>query len=109
MSVKVLFIGDPHIQTDNIPEAELMIERLKEMATERKPDFIVIAGDLLHHHETLNTIAMNKAHQLVDTMRAIAMTFVLVGNHDYINHKQFLTTNHWMNALKEWGQYNDYR
>jgi hypothetical protein len=27
---------------------------------------------------------------------------VLVGNHDYKNNQQFLTTNHWMNAMKLW-------
>ena len=27
---------------------------------------------------------------------------LLVGNHDYINNQQFLTNNHWMNAMKDW-------
>jgi hypothetical protein len=35
-------------------------------------------------------------------MRKITKTYVLVGNHDYINNQQFLTNNHWMNGLKEW-------
>ena len=102
MPVNVLFIGDPHIQIENLPEVDLLIEGLINLATERQPDLICIAGDLLHTHERLHTIALNKACEMVDNMRLIAPTYVLVGNHDYIQNQQFLTENHWMTGLKEW-------
>ena len=35
-------------------------------------------------------------------MSEISTTYILVGNHDLINNQQFLSTNHWMNALKDW-------
>jgi len=35
-------------------------------------------------------------------MREITTTYILVGNHDMENNMQFLTTNHWMNGMKEW-------
>ena len=99
---KVLFIGDPHIQVSNIPEVEIFLERLLILAKEKKPDFIVIAGDLLHTHERLHTLALNKAYEMVEKLRDIAETYVLVGNHDLCNNQQFLTENHWMNGMKEW-------
>lgn len=102
MSVKILFIGDPHIQVSNLPEVEIFMERMINLATERDPDLIIIAGDLLHTHERLHTLALNKAYEMVNDMRLIAKTYVLVGNHDYIQNQQFLTSNHWMTALKEW-------
>lgn len=102
MSVKVLFIGDPHIQVSNLPEVEMFMERLINLATEQKPDLIIIAGDLLHNHERLHTLALNKAYDMVNDMRLISKTYVLVGNHDYIQNQQFLTQNHWMTGLKEW-------
>ncbi len=34
----VLFIGDPHFQTKNIPEVCLFIERLVSLAKEKKPN-----------------------------------------------------------------------
>lgn len=102
MPTSVLFIGDPHFQVSNIPEVELFMEKIINLATEKKPDIIVIAGDILHTHERLHTIALNKAYELVDNMRKITKTYVLVGNHDYIQNQQFLTDNHWMNAMKEW-------
>ena len=35
-------------------------------------------------------------------LSSYSTTYILVGNHDYISNTQFLTTNHWMNAMKEW-------
>jgi DNA repair exonuclease SbcCD nuclease subunit len=102
MPVTILFIGDPHIQVSNLPDVEILMERLINLATERKPDLIIIAGDLLHTHERLHTLALNKACDMVNDMRLISKTYVLVGNHDYIQNQQFLTQNHWMTGLKEW-------
>tara|TARA_A100001011_G_scaffold400160_1_gene512845 strand:- start:6164 stop:7210 length:1047 start_codon:yes stop_codon:yes gene_type:complete len=100
--INILFIGDPHIKVDNIPEVEKFIEQSIIIAKEKKPDAIVIGGDLLDTHERLFTPALNKAYDLVNNMRLISKTYVLVGNHDYINNKQFLSQNHWMTAMKEW-------
>lgn len=83
MPTTVLFIGDPHFQVNNMPEVELFMEKIINLATEKQPDRIVIAGDILHTHERLHTLALNKAYELVDNMRLIAKTYVLVGNHDY--------------------------
>jgi DNA repair exonuclease SbcCD nuclease subunit len=102
IETNVLFIGDPHIQIDNIPEVELCMEKLVLVAKEKMPTFIVIAGDLLHTHERLHTTPLNKCYEFINVMRNISTTYVLVGNHDYENNSQFLSTNHWMNGLKEW-------
>src|SRR3989344_7850719 len=98
----ILAIGDPHFQVTNIPDVELFIDRLEAFAISRKPDYIVCLGDLLHTHETINTMALNKAYEFIKRMRDIAPTLVLIGNHDFIGNQQFLTENHWMNAMKEW-------
>lgn len=100
----ILFIGDPHFQTGNIPDVCLFIEKIEALANARKPDLICIGGDLLHTHERIHTTPLNKAYEFVEKMRNIALTYVLVGNHDAINNQIFLTSNHWMNAMKEWEQ-----
>ncbi len=100
--MKVLVIGDPHFQISNTVETELFIVEIEKLAQTENPNFIVILGDLLHTHERLHTIPLNYAYKFIDKMRKIALTFVLVGNHDYINNQQFLTENHWMNSLKKW-------
>jgi len=98
----VLFIGDPHFQVSNILEVDIFIGKINELAIKKKPDIIICAGDLLHNHERLHTIPLNKAYELINKMRTISKTYVLVGNHDYIQNQQFLTNNHWMNGMKEW-------
>lgn len=100
--MKILAIGDPHFRIDNIPEVEMFIDRIEELAKARKPDLIVCLGDLLHTHERIHTIPLNKAYDFIRRMSEIAFTYVLVGNHDYIQNQQFLTENHWMNAMKSW-------
>lgn len=100
--ISILCIGDPHFQVSNIPEVDLFIKKTLELVKERRPNLIVILGDILHTHEKLHTIPFNKACDFVDALRAFSKTFVIVGNHDYINNKQHLTENHWMNCLKDW-------
>jgi len=102
MITKILFIGDPHFMTTNIPEVELFSERVKLLAREQKPDLIIVGGDLLHTHERLHTTPLNKAYKLIDSLRKISKTYVLTGNHDMINNRQHLSENHWMNGMKEW-------
>ena len=79
----VLFIGDQHFKTTNIPEVELFIEKITELAKEKSPDLIILAGDLLDCHERLHTTPLNKAYKFIDSMRKISKTYVIVGNHDY--------------------------
>jgi DNA repair exonuclease SbcCD nuclease subunit len=100
--MKILAIGDPHFKADNIPEVDLFISRIEELAKEENPDSIVILGDMLHTHERLHTIPLNKAYSLVRKLRDIAPVTILVGNHDMISNQQFLSENHWMNGMKEW-------
>lgn len=98
----IIAVGDPHFRTDNIQEVEMFIEAMIKLCNEVKPNLIVILGDVLHTHERLHTVALNKALFFIDQMRKISPTMVLVGNHDMISNQQFLTTNHWMNSMKEW-------
>lgn len=101
-STRILCIGDPHFRVENITEIEEFIQKLIPLIKAKTPDFIVVLGDLLHTHERLHTIALNKAYEFINELRQLAKTFVLVGNHDYIQNQQFLTENHWMNGMKEW-------
>lgn len=100
--ISCLFIGDPHFKVDNIPEVDIFLEKLEKLIQERKPDFICVAGDILHTHERLHTIPLNKAYEFIQMLRKYAKTYVLVGNHDYCNNSQFLSVSHWMNGMKEW-------
>lgn len=79
----MICIGDQHFQNNNIPEVELFIERIEKLCSEKKPDRIILLGDLLHYHEKIFTQPLNKAYEFIDKMRKISKVIVLVGNHDY--------------------------
>lgn len=97
-----LFIGDPHIKSDNGESIDILILEVERVCSMKKYDAIIIGGDVMHYHERLFTPALNKALTFIDRLRKIAFTYVLVGNHDAINNSIFLTDAHWMNALKSW-------
>ena len=97
-----IIIGNTHFKVNNIPDVDLFITNITNLVKEKTPDIIVLLGDTLDTHERLHTIPLNKAYEFINNMRKITKTYVITGNHDMINHVQFLTTNHWLNALKEW-------
>lgn len=105
--MKVLAIGDQHFKLDNITQVELFINKLSSHLLREKYDVIISGGDLLDTHERLHTQCLNKAIDYLKLLSSNAKTYVLVGNHDMINPSQFLTTNHWLNAVKEWDKKYD--
>lgn len=100
---KILAIGDPHFRTDNVSETELFCNELKSYLSTSDADIIIVLGDILHTHEKLHTSALNAAVDFFKMLTSFSKpTFVLVGNHDAISNTIFLTTNHWLNILKNW-------
>jgi len=102
MGLSFLTIGDPHFKTDNLHELPLYISRILHVIRKETPTHVVILGDMLHCHERLHTSVLNKAYKFINDIRLLCPVYVIVGNHDYINNSQFLSTEHWMNAMKEW-------
>lgn len=99
--VTILAIGDPHFKHKNIQEGKAFIDAACAAAKTQSPTAIVILGDILDTHEVVRVQPHNIAFQFISQMASIAHTYVLIGNHDYINNSQFLTDNHIFNPLKE--------
>lgn len=97
---RILTIGDPHFMISNLDDVEIFIKRFIILVEEKNPDIIVILGDILHEHERLHISPLNKAISFIKNLSNYCPVYCLVGNHDMLNNKQFLTDNHWMNALK---------
>lgn len=102
---KILCIGDTHFKTNNIKESYDFIDRLDSYLSNNPVEYIIALGDILDKHEIVHTHALNVA---LDFFKMLVKhisnkVYVLVGNHDYTNNTNFLTNNHWMNSLKEWG------
>ena len=102
MEKSVLFVGDIHIQVSNIQDVNILIKSLINIVDTNNLDFVVLGGDILHTHERLHTLPMNKAYELIEELSSRINTYILVGNHDATSNQIFLTDSHWMNALKKW-------
>jgi DNA repair exonuclease SbcCD nuclease subunit len=100
--MKFLFIGDVHVKTDNSEEIDILLLEIQRISKEFLFDYIVVGGDVMHYHERLFTQCLNKSIGFLKKLTDIAYTYVLVGNHDYINNSEFLSQNHWMNSIKNW-------
>lgn len=101
-NLSIIAIGDPHFKTCNLTSIDIYITNILTAIEQTNPSFIVLLGDLLHEHEKIHTSVLNKAYGFIHQLRQKLKVFVIVGNHDYINNQQFLSENHWMNAMKQW-------
>lgn len=98
--VRVLFVGDVHIKFNNTGEVDKVISYIKHLDS-TKIDVAVLAGDILDTHGVVHTQLMNKAYELINSLINNGIrTYVLVGNHDYIDNSQFCSENHWMAGVK---------
>lgn len=102
---RYLCLGDLHIRNDNLAILDRYFEKLeRHLQEEKEYDAIVVMGDTLHHHEVVYTPCLNKMYEYVYLLaKYTSRVFVLVGNHDMINHVQFLNTNHCLQGLKNRG------
>lgn len=100
--MKYLVVGDVHIKLDNLPDIQLLIQKLNHEIIQRQPSFIVLLGDILHTHERIHTSCLQYAEELFSMCSGHCTTYVLVGNHDYISNSQFLTSHHWMTPFAKW-------
>ena len=84
--MKCIAIGDVHIKVSNVLETDEMINKLEALAKDIKPNFIVLLGDVLDRHATINVHCLMRAQNLIFKLSLIAPTFVLIGNHDRPNN-----------------------
>ena len=99
--MKILCVGDVHIKVNNLGLIDQLENKIIETLRDNpKIEMVVLLGDILHDHERLHTLAMNRAFSFIKTLAGCVSVYVLVGNHDYIQNDQFLTENHWMVMLK---------
>jgi hypothetical protein len=101
--VTALVIGDPHFKVSNIPETDAMVEAIIRTAIDRKPDIIVVLGDILDRHETIHVSPLTRSVKFLARLSQISRTFVLIGNHDLKNNRQYFSEEHPFTALKFWG------
>jgi DNA repair exonuclease SbcCD nuclease subunit len=92
--ITCLAIGDPHFSEKHLVVSNKFVDKVLQVAEARRPKFIVVLGDLL---DTMNVVKIpphKLANKFLKGLGLVAPTYLLVGNHDYINETQFLSDNH---------------
>lgn len=101
--MRILTLGDLHIKPSNMADVHVYLEKLEGYLQSNSVDLIVILGDTLDSHEKLYTPCMNLMYSYVKLCERYAETYVLVGNHEYINNLRHLDQNHpfipWKNTV----------
>ena len=97
-----LVIGDIHFKSDTVSDGAKFVNNIIEIAEKEDPSFIVLLGDILDTHEIVNVQPYKIATLLIEELSKIAPLYIIIGNHDLINHTQFLTDNHAFNPFKRW-------
>lgn len=101
---KVLVIGDPHFKTDNIEETDILQKECIKICEKQNPDFVVVLGDILDRHETIHVTALCRSVEFLKNLKNLCKLYVLIGNHDLKNNKQYMSTEHPFSSLKHWGE-----
>lgn len=102
MALTICLVGDPHYKVGNKEDTDEMELQLARLLATAPPDLIVIMGDVLDRHETVHLSPYTRACAWIDSLRALAPVYVLVGNHDRKNNKDFLGPEHSLVGLKNW-------
>lgn len=101
--VTALVVGDPHFKTSNGRETDLLSEAVAKLVAERRPDFVVVLGDILDRFDVVHVVPLRRAVRFLRRLARLAPLFVLIGNHDRQNASEFLTPYHSLAGLDEDG------
>lgn len=92
--MKYLLIGDPHYRTDNRFFTSRMEQCLYQHLEINKYDAIVVLGDILDKHENAHLVPLTEAQDFLYNLSVFAPTYALIGNHDRINNRDYLSRYH---------------
>lgn len=95
--MKVLVVGDLHFKVSN-----KLCEQFISALDCKGYDACILLGDVLHTHEKISESCMNMVIRLFYKITRQCHLYVIVGNHDYKDASQFLTSRHSLAAFKEW-------
>lgn len=93
--IKFIAIGDPHIADRHMEMTIEALEGAYKVVEKRKDvDFVVVMGDVFDRHNNLKMEHMKIGFDWLQKLAKIKNTFVLIGNHDRVNNRDFLSDIH---------------
>lgn len=119
----ILTIGDPHFKHDNGESTEELTVKLLELIKSRIDDLdaVAILGDILHNHEKVDIPSHCRAMDCIMSIHDLLCVenkkrkrdvrnhsnvpiplYIIIGNHDRVNNRVFMTDEHIFRPLKKW-------
>lgn len=125
--MKIAHISDVHIRLkDRHEEYDEVFENLYDILKKKKPDLIVLTGDIVHSKITMSPELIQKLVIFFDNLQSISPVVMIPGNHDLnvrnkdrldaltpivdmVNDTPYENIDHGITYLKETGlfEYND--
>jgi DNA repair exonuclease SbcCD nuclease subunit len=82
-----IVVGDPHAQSSNLEEMNLLMDRIDQEAASSDVDSVIFLGDLFDTHNVLRLEVVNFWQKRLEQLAKIKKVIVLVGNHDQKNNE----------------------
>jgi DNA repair exonuclease SbcCD nuclease subunit len=79
---KILFIGDPHLRTNNFQQSVQLLHWIEEVANTYNPDIVCNLGDSFHDHATLRSELLKEFYDHATRIAAKMPYWYVLGNHD---------------------------
>ena len=81
--MKILAVGDVHIEPHTIDDCAALIQFVLQIAKETSPDLVLFLGDQYHHHSILHVPCLAFWKSAFTALRAAGLKVAaLIGNHD---------------------------
>lgn len=101
--MRILTLGDPHIRLNNLHDINQLHDHVLELLSEHNPDMLVVLGDVLHTHATINSHALVAAVNFLYLLsKNVPLMMLIIGNHDRPNANDFLSDIHPFTAMHRW-------
>ena len=93
--IPFIAIGDPHISDRHMSMTIEALNNAYEVVNKRRDvTFVVVMGDVFDRHNNVKLEHMKIAFDWLRKISSITRTYVLVGNHDRVHNKDFLSSIH---------------
>lgn len=90
--MNILVVGDPHFKCLNQEETNILHQQTVALVQDKKPEFVVILGDVFHRHENVHVGPLDRVTNWLEDLRNLTKVYILVGNHDRRNNRVFMTS-----------------
>jgi DNA repair exonuclease SbcCD nuclease subunit len=80
--MKSLYVGDMHVVSTEIDESGLLIEEIKDVASQNGVDEIRFSGDQFNSHDSVSVKVLDFWWKAFSALKKVCDVACLVGNHD---------------------------